>query len=321
MNILITGGCGYVGYSLVQTLLKDKTTSRVIVYDNLSRENLNFFFGEHFPNPEKLTFIHGDILDNYKLKKTLQENLIDTVVHLAAKVSTPYADFAPHSFDQNNNWGTAALVDAIIETPSVQKVIYTSSISVYGNKKGDTVTENSSPSPKTFYGVSKLKGEKHIRRLFPQRETYIIRAGNVFGYNPCIRIDSVLNKFIFEAHLNNRIEIHGSGTQNRAFVHVDALADTIKEVVKGENDFPSLFNCYNCNLSILDLADTLQSIYPDIERMYIEQHIEMRSVRAASNVYKNDVFKPVDLIPLLTQFSSKISLPTKMHYNEASLEK
>ena len=257
MNILITGGCGYIGYSLVKELLAKTIDGKIFLYDNLSNKNLNFFIGDVLPNEEKLSLIISDILDNYSLKKALIENNIDAVIHLAAKASTPFADHDAHSFDQVNNWGTGCLVDAIENTPSVKKVIYLSSISVYGHSKGEQVTEQTIPGPKTFYGISKLRGEKHIQRMSKEKEAYIIRGGNVFGYNPCLRIESVLNKLVFEAHFKEKIEIHGSGLQNRAFVHVTSLAKTLANVLLGERAFPRLFNKFDCNLSILEIVDHL----------------------------------------------------------------
>ena len=321
MKVLVTGGCGYIGYSLIRFLLKNKKIQKVFLYDNLSNRNLNFFFGTKFKNKEKLSLVVGDILDNYLLKKTLSDNSIDVVVHLAAKASTPFADHSAHSFDQINNWGTACLVNAVETTLSVKKIINLSSIAVYGYAQGKVVNENTMPSPKSFYGTSKLRGEQHIRRLFPKREVYTIRAANVFGYNPCIRIDSVLNKFVFEAHFNNKIEIHGSGMQNRAFVHVEKLAQVMADIVSSEGQFPTLFNLIDCNLSIQDLSDIIESIYPDVERLYLEQHMEMRNIRATSNIYENQMLGAQEIIPLVRQISNNFTFLPKSKYHEPSLEK
>lgn len=320
MRIFITGGCGYVGYSVLKLLLEKEEVEHICLYDNLSNNNLNFFFGERFQHQEKVSLIIGDILDSYSLKKSLIENNIDTVIHLAAKVSTPFADHSAHSFDQINNWGTGCLTDAIEDVDAIKKVIYLSSMSVYGNSMGNVVSESTLPAPKNFYGVAKLRGEKHIRRLFPKKEIYTIRAGNVFGYNPCIRLDSVLNKFIFEAHFNNKIEIHGSGLQNRSFVHVESLAKTILEVVTEKKDFPSLFNKLDTNLSILDIADIIQAVYPSCQRMYIEQHMEMKSIRTTSTVFNNILLKPEEIIPLIQEVSDNFTVSSKKRNYEKSLE-
>jgi len=307
MNILITGGCGYIGYSLVQRILANNTEDHIVLFDNLSNKNMNFFIGDKLPNQEKVSLVVGDILDNFTLKKVLTENNIDAVIHLAAKASTPFADHDSHSFDQVNNWGTACLADAIENSPSVKKVIYLSSISVYGHSKGELVTEETIPNPKTFYGISKRRGEKHIQRLSKGRETYTIRGGNVFGYNPCIRIQSVFNKLVFEAHFNKMIEIHGTGLQNRAFVHVDSLAKTLVDVLFGKQTFPSMFNKLDCNLSILEIVDHILSVYPETERIFIDQHLEMRSVRADSKNIENQIISEKEIIEHIRDISTNFT--------------
>ena len=101
MKILITGGAGYIGTELTNMLAKNKDVSEIIIYDNLSRKNYNIFLSEKFPG-KNIRFIYGDILDTHKLKKVVDD--IDVVYHLAAKVSTPFANEDPHLFDQVNHW-------------------------------------------------------------------------------------------------------------------------------------------------------------------------------------------------------------------------
>ena len=85
------------------------------------------------------------------------------------------------------------------------------------------------PSPESFYGISKFHGEEHIARLDGQKKVHIIRAGNVYGYNPVMRIDAVFNRFMFEANFNGRININGDGSQVRAFIHVEKLASLLEQ--------------------------------------------------------------------------------------------
>src|SRR5258705_10146253 len=113
MNILVTGGTGYIGTELVKTLAKNTKVDRIIVYDNLSRGNFNFFIGKNQSNG-KVKFVQGDILDSRKIRKELKG--IDVVYHLAAKVTTPFANIDSHFFEQINHWGTAELVYALEES-------------------------------------------------------------------------------------------------------------------------------------------------------------------------------------------------------------
>jgi UDP-glucose 4-epimerase len=106
MKILITGGAGYIGAELSSRLMNHPEIESIAICDNLSRGNFNFFLGPE-KNSAKVRFVEADLLDSYTMRKELQ--VADCVVHLAAKVSTPFADQNPHLFDQVNNWGTAEL--------------------------------------------------------------------------------------------------------------------------------------------------------------------------------------------------------------------
>ena len=274
MHILITGGAGYIGYSLVKQLLEDSAHSHSItIYDNLSRRNLAFFTEAQFDH-KPIRFVLGDILDGRTLAKALEG--VDCVVHLAAKVTTPYADAEAHAFDQVNHWGTAQLTTAIEATPSVKRVIYLSSISIYGN--ADEISESSEPNPRSFYGISKYDGEQQINLLSRDREVYILRSGNVYGYNPSYRIDAVINRFLFNANFLGRVQINGNGEQSRAFVHVNKIALAASAAVNGKFD-PGIYNVVEHNLSINEIADEIRNLYPNLESIHVNFNIRMRDVR------------------------------------------
>ncbi|MEI7594258.1 MAG: SDR family oxidoreductase [Bacteroidota bacterium] len=293
MNVLITGGAGYVGNELVYRLSKDKRVDKVIIYDNLSRKNFNLFLDNKFPNG-KIKFIQGELLDTRKLKSVIQE--ADIIYHLAAKVSTPLANEDSHLFEQINHWGTAELVYAL-EDSNVKKIIYLSSTSVYGPSE-EIVDIHTTPNPKTFYGTSKLRGEEHIKRISTKIPAYIFRCGNIFGYSPSMRFDAVINRFMFEANFNNRISIHGNGEQHRAFIHIDKVTDVLSNIL--HSDFPSgIYNLVDGNLSINEIAEALKKIYPSMEMLYINQHLNLREV----NVNKDE------------RVNTLITTPDKTLYN------
>ena len=305
MRVLITGGCGYIGYSLLKFLLPQISIDEIILYDNLYRRNSNFFLGEKLSHASKVSFVRGDILDNFSLEKAIAK--VDVVIHLAAKASTPFADSNAHAFDQVNNWGTANVVNAVEKSLKVKKFIYVSSISVYGNTRGQTVSENSVTAPKSFYGISKLKAERHVNRLSKKIETYIFRSGNVFGYNPCIRLDAVVNRLVFDAQFKGKIEIHGNGEQMRAFTSVNCIGQYLTKVCCSDMLSSGLYNLVNYNLSINEIAEEIQNLYPDLELMHLDQHLEMRSITVTS-IYDldfKDCFKEfgIHLLDIKNKFS------------------
>lgn len=100
------------------------------------------------------------------------------VCHLAARETTPFASLDAHLFEQVNNWGTVDVVYSA-ENSGVSKFIYLSSTSVYGatTPHDSLIDENTPTNPKTFYGISKLRGEGHVDRLKAKMSTYILRCG------------------------------------------------------------------------------------------------------------------------------------------------
>ena len=177
MKVLVTGGAGYIGTELITVLVNNPAVDQVIVYDNLSRPNFNLFLGLRLQKHHKISFVKGELLDSRALKKNLKG--VDVVYHMAAKVTTPFANADAHVYEQVNHWGTAELVYAVEES-EVKRFIYTSSTGVYGSSK-IPAHEDKPPDPQTFYAVSKLRGEEHVRRLIGKIDTYIMRCGNVYG--------------------------------------------------------------------------------------------------------------------------------------------
>ncbi len=276
MKILITGGAGYIGYSLVKQLLEDvDQLHSIAIYDNLSRRNYSFFTEAKF-NHKPVTLIQGDILDGRMLQQALEG--VDWVVHLAAKVTTPFADSDAHTFDQVNHWGSAQLAYAI-EKSSVSHVINLSSISIYGDHP-HPVDEDTIPNPQSFYGRSKYEGEKQINVLRHNRIVYTLRSGNVYGYNPSYRIDAVVNRLLFQANFLGKITVNGSGEQQRSFVHVDKVANAVVRIIDG-SIAPGTYNLVEHNLSINSIAAEIHYLYPKLDVIHANHNIRMKDVLTA----------------------------------------
>jgi UDP-glucose 4-epimerase len=274
MKVLITGGAGYIGNELVYKLACDKNIDEIVIYDNLNKGNYNLFTGLRKMPHQNIKFIKGDILDGRKFRKALSG--VDVVYHLAANVTTPFADQNPQFFEQINHWGTAEVCYAI-ESSDVSKLIYMSSVSVYGSQSG-LVTIDTPLHPKTYYGISKKRGEDQVKRLSDKLDTFIVRSGNVFGYSKNMRIDAVINKFMFDAQFENRITINGDGNQHRSFINMELVVDVLKQLPFSGLE-SGIFNLVDRNLSIIDLATEVKGIYPTLEMIFVNQHLKMREIK------------------------------------------
>ncbi len=289
MRILITGGAGYIGHQLIHALANRPEVEHILVYDNLSRKDFSLFLDARY-NPGKVSFMEGELLDSKRLRKVLKD--IDVVYHLAAKVSTPLATENSHLFEQINHWGTAELVYAVEES-SVSKFVYLSTTSVYGASE-QMIDISTPPDPRTFYGSSKLRGEAHVERLFDKKQAWIIRCGNVYGYSPSVRFDAVINRFMFNANFNGRIQITGNGKQQRAFVHVDKVATMLANLLELPLA-PGIYNFSEHNLSIEYIAGVIREIYPEVDIIFVNQHLVMREIKVLPDVRLEPLFSWPDI--------------------------
>ena len=306
MKVLVTGGAGYMGTELINLLVSNEAVEKVIVYDNLSRMNYNLFLGLKLQKYPKLVFVKGELLDSRSLKKALKD--VDVVVHMAAKVTTPFAVSDSHVYEQVNHWGTAELVYAVEESSSVKKFVYTSSTGGYGSSE-KPADESVEPNPKTFYAISKFRGEEHVRRLMNKMETYILRCGNVYGYSKSMRFDSVINKFVFEANFNKILTVQGNGKQSRSFIHVDLTAKALNNLLSSK--LPSgTYNLVERSIKVFDIVDDLKQLIPELEFIFINQHLSLHELNVQPNMVVNKslgISNPKSLKEELREFLSRFS--------------
>jgi UDP-glucose 4-epimerase len=305
MNVLVTGGAGYIGTELVSLLIANPAVDQVVVYDNLSRHNYNMFLGLRLQKHTKIKFVKGELLDSRALKKVLKG--IDVVYHLAARVTTPFSNADAHAYEQVNHWGTAELVYAVEES-DVKRFIYTSSTGVYGSSK-IPAHEDTPPVPQSFYATSKLRGEEHVRRLIPKIDTFIMRCGNVYGYSKSMRFDAVINKFVFEANFNKLVTIQGDGKQSRTFIHIEMLSRALHNLLIA--DLPGdVYNVVDKNLKVIDILDVLKELIPSLEFIFINQHLSLHELNVKVNPLVNDtlgIHNQRSLKEELSEFLTKFS--------------
>lgn len=273
MRVLVTGGAGYVGTELVAALCDRQEVGAVTVYDNLARGSHSFFLqSERFSKPVR--FIRGDVLDSISLRRAVDS--ADTVVHLAAVVTTPFTHADAVTMDQVNHWGTAELSYAL-ERVTGRRVVYASSLAVYGHS--DLIASAGAPTaPATAYGRSKLAGEAMLSRLSEEHEVRIARLANVYGYGRSMRFDAVVNRMALDAALFGRVTIEGGGEQVRTLVEVRRAAAVLAELSCG-GAVESPLSVGDHALSVNEIAEGLAAIQPGLERLEVLTSLPVRSLR------------------------------------------
>ncbi len=272
MKIMITGGAGYIGNELVYRLSAEPSISDILVYDNLCKGNYNLFTGLRKVPGNNVRFIQADILDSRSLKSCMQG--MDVVIHLAAKVETPFADQNAHDFEQTNHWGTAEVVYTAEEV-GIQRLIYLSSQGVYG--QGDVLNGEHPPAPSTFYGLSKMRGEEHVLRLAEKIPAQVLRCANVYGYSKNLRFETLVNQMVFDAHFTNRVAIHGDPGHTMTHISLYRLVEVLARLIK--RDMPSgTFNLSHRRMATGELVESLRELYPSLETIFVDQHMPLNDL-------------------------------------------
>ncbi len=212
MKILVTGGAGYIGSLLVPKLL-EKFNCKVTIIDYLS-------FGIspilHFISDPRVTFIYGDVRDE-KLMNTHIPNH-DAIIHLAAIVGFPACSKDPNLALTINQEATLMLTKKI--KPG-QKIIYASTGSSYGAIKG-ICDENTPINPLTLYGKTKAIAEKACLEVGGVG----LRFATVYGVSPRMRLDLLINDFVYQA-IHNKHIILFEGHFRRTFMHIKDIISSI----------------------------------------------------------------------------------------------
>lgn len=225
MKILITGGFGFVGSQLLY-LLKPRRDLDITVVDNL-------LAGDALAS-EGVQFVNADIRNAAIMDKLIPQ--FDTIIHLAAIVGEPAACINPlFSFDVNVN-GTRNILAAMTEK---QRIIFTSTSSVYGNRPNETVDEDTQPLPLNHYAQQKYTSEKDI--IMSGKEYTIVRPVTAFGITARTRMDLLVNNLIYDALEYKRIEIYEPNIM-RPIIHVIDFTRILEGAI--DNRLPSM-NIYN----------------------------------------------------------------------------
>ncbi|OLS19459.1 MAG: dTDP-glucose 4,6-dehydratase [Candidatus Heimdallarchaeota archaeon LC_3] len=235
-SILVTGGAGYVGSTLVPTLLTEGYKVRVL--DNLTYGGFGLL--QNFMN-ENFDFIHGDASDEQIVKKSLKD--IDHIIHLAALVGYPACKRYPDVAEKSNVRTTEVIKKL---KSSEQWFIYSSTGSVYGVVTDDICTETTPANALSIYGETKVRAENIV---LTEDKSIVYRFATAFGISPRLRLDLLINNFVFQVLKNKSLIVYEKSFK-RTFIHVDDMAKSFIFAIKNRDKMAGeIYNVGNTSMN------------------------------------------------------------------------
>ncbi len=255
-RIFITGGAGFIGSTLAGCLVRE---NHVVVYDNLSRNSLQH---KSFASHPNLEVVQASILDFEKLSAAMKG--ADIVVHCAAIAGIDTVIKSPTTTMRVNMVGSANVLEAAAMLDRCDRVVCFSTSEVFGStafrsSETDRTVMGAVGEARWTYAVSKL-AEEHLAIAYHQEKglpTTVVRPFNVYG--PGQVGEGAIRTFIQRAIRDEPLEIHGDGTQIRAWCYVDDMVEGVLRAITADRAVGETFNIGNQRavVTIYGLANTI----------------------------------------------------------------
>ncbi len=308
-KILVTGGAGFIGSHVCETLLAGGYQVRCMdSFATSKRSNIEAFIGK-----EGFEFIEADIRVVADCARAVDG--VSAVVHLAALGSVPRSIAAPLATHEANLTGMLQVLDAA-RTAGIKRFVYASSSSVYGDSPELPKKEAVIGLPLSPYAITKSGNEQYARlyaSLFSM-ETIGLRFFNVFGerQDPEGAYAAAIPKFIRAFLRHERPEVHGDGQQSRDFTYVANAVQAVTSALGATNPkaFGEVFNvAYGERTTLLELIDQLRNelarMDPSIAEIEVE-HVAARQGDVRDSLA--DISKAKDLLGFAPKYDLKQGL-------------
>lgn len=293
MKVLVTGGCGFIGSHIVENLSSANEVS--VVDDFFSGLPKNKFIG--------IDYYDFSITNIKKLNDMMSKNKFDTIYHQAAIPSVPRSVKDPIRSSQVNIIGTLNVLECA-KKHNINRFIFASSSSIYGNLNENPKNEKMQMKPISPYALTKSVGEDYLK-LYHKiwgMQTYSLRYFNVYGprQNPNSEYAAVIPKFISQAMKNMNLTIFGDGEQTRDFTFVKDIAHANQLLLNSQSGYGESYNVAQGKATsvnkLADLIITLTDSNSDIV------HFEERLGDVKNSLADSDKFEK------LTGYKPKTSL-------------
>ena len=268
MNILLTGGAGYIGSHVVLALLDNGHSVSVI--DDLSTGHKDLL-------PDNIQFLECNINNKNKVAALIKQNNFDALMHFAAFIKVEESVKNPEKYFTNNTENAINLFETCFEN-NLKNIIFSSTAAAYGNPEtNNAIPETERVRPLNPYGESKIKTEKFLLQNKDRFKFIILRYFNVAGADPSLRTGLIsknathLIKITSEVAVGKRekVTIFGNdyntpdGTAIRDYIHVSDLADIHLKATEYliSNKKSNIFNCgYGKGYSVKEVVDITNKI-------------------------------------------------------------
>lgn len=249
MNVLVTGGAGFIGSHICRRLVRDGHS--VVVIDNLSNSTKTSI-EDLFDNP-KFTFYEFDVNNTIKLRGVFDKHPFDMVFHMAANADTDKGEESPQVDIESTLYTTLNVLE-MMRIYEIKKFFFASSSTVYGNAEERLQEHRSIMRPISHYSAAKLASEAFISSFshLHDFQVWIARFCNAVGPNMTHGVIPDLIRKL-KAH-PAELEVYGDGTQTKPFIWIDDLVDGVMCILEKTNE------PYNAYLIGVDSNVTVEQI-------------------------------------------------------------
>ena len=289
MKIIVTGAIGHIGSYIIRDLGVFFPDSNIVMIDNLMTQRFPSLF--NLPHNVKYQFIEGDVRE---MDLGPLFNGADVVIHLAAITDAAGSIDRAEEVEANNFQSTFKVSKACLESNA--SLIALSSTSVYGTQN-DQVDENCSESelqPQSPYAHTKLREEKLVRDLSVNEGLRAIhcRLGTIFGASPGMRFHTAVNKFCWQAAMNQPITVWSTAfDQKRPYLDLHDASRAMEFIIKNNIFDGQIYNILTINATVREVVDTIKEFVPRLEVEFVENRImNQLSYEVLSNRFESKGF-------------------------------
>ena len=264
MNLLVTGGCGFIGSNFINHIFHKNTDINIVNIDAMyycaSKDNIL----KEIQNSERYKLVESSITDLSLVKSILKNNSISIVIHFAAQSHVDNSFDNSLQYTEDNVKGTHTILEAIRQINKDILMIHFSTDEVYGESKLNEKAKSESCilCPTNPYAASKAAAEMYVKSYIHSYNLncIITRCNNVYGSNQYP--EKLIPKFIKLLKNNQLLTIHGNGSSLRTFIHVDDVSTAVETIIhKGKiGEIYNIGSELEHERSVLDVSKLLVKI-------------------------------------------------------------